>query len=59
MTRPATAAEVRSHYKSNGDTVRISRAGRVTFRSDGEGIWLEGRWVEEYQVMDCGKVVLI
>lgn len=56
-SRKATAAEVRAHYKARGYQVRITREGHVTFRNVGEA-WLEGRWVEEYRVVD-GSVVLI
>lgn len=48
--RPATTAEVRKLYKDQGHTVRISSEGHVEFRQNGEGPWLEGRWVEEYRV---------
>lgn len=54
MTK-ATVQQVRSHYKSQGYDVRISRDGRVTFRKD--GAWLEGRNISEYSVID-GQVVL-
>lgn len=47
--RPATVAEVRKSYKDAGDTVRISREGHVVFKREGEGPWLEGRWVSEYR----------
>lgn len=50
--RKATAAEVRKHYKDAGHTVRISRDGHVTYKADGVGPWLEGRWVEEYRISD-------
>ena len=49
---PATAAEIRAHYKSLGDAVRIRRDGRVEFRRNGDGPWLDGRWVSEYRVDD-------
>lgn len=52
ITRTATPAEVRKSYTDAGHTVRISRDGRVEFRSDGEGPWLEGRWVAEYRTSD-------
>lgn len=52
MERTATPAEVRKHYVDAGHTVRISRDGRVEFKQDGEGPWLEGRWVSEYRVSD-------
>jgi hypothetical protein len=48
--RPATAAEVRAHYQGAGYSVRIAQDGRVTYRADAVGPWLEGRWVEEYRV---------
>lgn len=51
--RQATAAEVRSHYKNAGHTVRISRSdGHVVYKDGGDGPWLEGRWVEEYRISD-------
>lgn len=50
----ATAAEVRATYKDAGHTVRISREGHVEFKRDGEGPWLEGRWVSEYVTDDTG-----
>jgi len=50
--RTATAAEVRKYYKDRGDTVRISRDGRVVYKDGGDGPWLEGRWVEEYRASD-------
>lgn len=56
--RTATAAEVRNSYKDAGHTVRISREGHVEFKRDGDGEWLEGRWVSEYRVDDeCGVVL--
>lgn len=48
--RNATAAEVRKLYKDQGHMVRIDREGHVEFKRDGEGPWLEGRWVSEYRV---------
>lgn len=50
--RTATTAEVRKSYKDAGHTVRISRDGHVEFRRDGQGPWLEGRWVSEYRTCD-------
>ena len=51
-SKKATAAEVRSHYKAQGYEVRISRDdGRVIYRKPGEA-WLEGRYVEEYRIID-------
>lgn len=47
--RTATVAEVRNSYKDAGHTVRIDREGHVEFKRNGEGPWLEGRWVEEYK----------
>jgi hypothetical protein len=47
--RTATTAEVRKFYKDAGHTVRISGEGHVEFKRDGEGSWLEGRWVSEYR----------
>lgn len=52
-TRKATAAEVRKSYKDEGHTVRISRDGHVTFKRDGDGPWLEGRWVSEYLTVEA------
>lgn len=46
----ATVAQVRKSYKDAGHTVRIGRDGHVTFKRNGEGEWLEGRWVDEYLV---------
>jgi hypothetical protein len=57
MTKTATASQVRAHYKALGCDVRISRDGHVMFRADG-GVWLEGRYVSEYRLID-GAVVLI
>jgi len=48
--RVATAAEVRKSYKDQGHTIRIDREGHVEFQRDGQGPWLEGRWVSEYHV---------
>lgn len=52
MTRQATVSDIRNHYQSNGHIVRISRDGRVTFRQDGKGPWLDGRWTEDYKMTD-------
>jgi hypothetical protein len=57
-TRIATTTEVRNHYKSQGHTVRIDREGHVEFKQNGEGPWLEGRWVSEYRMDDEAGVVL-
>lgn len=46
----ATTAEVRAFYKDAGHVVRINRAGNVRFKRNGQGPWLEGRWVDEYRV---------
>ena len=55
----ATTKQVRDSYKASGYDVRISRDGHVTFRKDGDSMWLEGRWVEEYRVdADTGSVYL-
>jgi hypothetical protein len=56
----ATEKQIRDHYKSGGYDVRISQ-GHVRFRPTNRskrdtGAWLDGRWVEEYSVID-GKVV--
>lgn len=59
MTRQATAAEVRKFHQDRGRDVRISRDGRVTFRDEGETMWLEGRWVEEYKADDEVGVVCV
>ena len=66
-TAPATAAQVRKHFKDQGHEVRISRDGRVTHRPDPDfhplryGArsydWLEGRWLSEYRVDDSGTVI--
>lgn len=48
ITRKATAAEVRKFYKDEDHTVRISRDGHVNFKRNGDGPWLEGRWVSDY-----------
>lgn len=58
-TRTATKTEIRNHYKDDGHTVRISRDGHVTFKRDGEGEWLEGRYVEEYKMTEEYGVVLV
>lgn len=58
MTRTATAAEVRKSYKDQGHTVRIDREGHVEFKRDGDGPWLEGRWVSEYRVSEEDGVFL-
>jgi len=58
MTRQATAAEIRSFYKEQGREVRITRDGHVTYRDEGETMWREGRWVEEYKVDDQFCVIL-
>lgn len=50
--RTATAPEVRKHYKDGGHTVRIDREGHVEYKRNGDGPWLEGRWVSEYLVDD-------
>jgi len=54
--RTATAAEIRQHYKSAGCKVRISQDGHVTYKPDGKGPWLDGRWVEEYKITENGNV---
>jgi hypothetical protein len=51
-TRNATTAEVRKLYKDQGHTVRIDREGHVEFKHEGNGPWLEGRWVSEYRADD-------
>lgn len=57
--RIATATEVRNSFKADGHTVRITRdEGRVTFKRNGEGPWLVGRWVSEYRVTEDGEVYL-
>lgn len=50
----ATAAEVRNMHKAAGNIVRISRDGHVKFKRDGEGPWLEGRWVSEHITDETG-----
>lgn len=57
-TRTATAAEVRKSLKADGHTVRIDAEGHVEFKRNGEGPWLEGRWVSEYRVDEDGSVRL-
>jgi hypothetical protein len=52
FTRPATADEVRQHYRVLGHECRISDDGRVEYRRHGEGPWLDGRWLSEYRVTD-------
>lgn len=47
--RDATITEVRDYFRGRGDTVRVTREGRVTFKRYGDGPWLEGRWVSEYK----------
>lgn len=59
MTAPATHAQIRKHYKDMGHTVRIDREGHVEFKQNGEGPWLEGRWVSEYRYDDEFGVVLV
>lgn len=49
-SRIATDAEIRKHFIDAGHKVRIAKDGHVTFKRDGAGPWLEGRWVEEYRV---------
>lgn len=57
--RKATIKEIRKHYKDAGHTVRISQDGHVEYKLDGEGQWLEGRWAEEYRIVDgVGAVAL-
>ena len=51
--RTATLAEVRKSYKEAGHTVRIDREGHIEFKRNGEGHWLEGRWVSEYQTEEA------
>jgi hypothetical protein len=58
MTKQATAAEIRTHYRELGQEVRISKDGHVTYRpEDIGGQWLEGRWVSEYRIDDAGVVL--
>ena len=56
--RPATTAEVRALYNHRGDIARISRDGRITYKRDSQGPWLEGRWVSEYRVDQNGTIYL-
>ena len=56
-TFAATPAQIRAHYKTQGHDVRITKGGRVTYRTV-DGQWLEGRWVSEYRVIK-DKVVLV
>jgi len=46
----ATQKEIRNHYKSRNCEVRIDRYGRVTYRQEGESVWLDGRWADEYSI---------
>lgn len=46
----ATTKQVRTYYKAQGCDVRISRDGHVTYRKDGDSMWLEGCWVDDYRV---------
>lgn len=50
--RKATVSEIRKHFKDDGHLVRISRDGHVIFKRNGEGPWLEGRYVSEYIFCD-------
>ena len=58
MATAPTTTEVRAAYKAAGHTVRINRDGHVEFKRDGEGPWLEGRWVSEYRRDHDGAVML-
>jgi hypothetical protein len=59
INRKATTAEVRKFYKDAGHIVRISNdEGHITYRKNGEGKWLEGRFVSEYRVDPQFGVVL-
>ena len=53
-----THAEVRMAHKAVGNEVKISRDGHVTYRPEGTTMWLEGRWVEEYNRHDGGEVAV-
>ena len=57
-TRPATTAEVRAHYRDQGNFCHIDCEGRVRWHPDATLTWLEGRWVSEYRVADDGTVFL-
>lgn len=59
----ATTAQVRQSFKNQGQEVRITREGRVSFRSADQPVgarnpWLEGRWVSEYRIGDTGDAIL-
>jgi hypothetical protein len=61
MTK-ATANQVRKSYKDQGYDVRIrDDNGHVEIREDfgsgNYGEWLEGRYIDEYRVID-GQIVL-
>ena len=58
----ATTNQVRKHYKDLGYNVRIHKDnGHVEYRQDfgsgNYGEWLEGRYVDEYRIID-GQIVL-
>ena len=53
----ATQKQIRDHYKARNCEVRISRDGQVAYRAEGEKVWLDGRWVEEYRVDEVNGVV--
>jgi hypothetical protein len=54
--RKATPAEIRKHFEQMDCEVHISRDGRVTYRHIGTTVWHEGRYVEEYHIVE-GSVV--
>ena len=58
----ATTAQVRQSFKNQGQEVRITRDGRVSFRSADQPVgarWLEGRWVSEYRTGDTGDAHIV
>lgn len=55
--RQATQSEIRNHFKDNGHLIRISRDGHVIFKRNGEGRWLEGRWISEYRFCEDYGVI--
>jgi len=58
MTNTATAKNVRAAHNAAGNDVKITRDGHVTYRAEGDTMWMDGRWVEEYRCDDAGIVFL-
>ena len=48
--KPATAAQVRKHYRSQGYEVHIDQDGHIEFRKN-NAAWLDGRLVSEYDII--------